>query len=60
MERNDLELVLAIRDCRSLTAAALRLDVAPPVVTKRLAALEVQLGQRLSAHHPARQPDRRG
>ena len=47
MERSDLELVLAIRDCRSLTAAALRLDVAPPVVTKRLAALEVQLGQRL-------------
>ena len=47
MERSDLELVLAIRDCGSLTAAALRLDVAPPVVTKRLAALEGRLGQRL-------------
>ena len=47
MERSDLELVLAIRDRRSLTAAALQLDVAPPVVTKRLAALEAQLGQRL-------------
>ena len=47
MERSDLELVLAIRDRGSLTAAALQLDVAPPVVTKRLAALEAQLGQRL-------------
>jgi LysR family transcriptional activator of dmlA len=47
MDRSDLELVLAIRDCASLSAAALRLDVAPPVVTKRLAALEGRLGQRL-------------
>jgi len=47
MERGDLELVLAIRDGGSLSAAALSLDVAPPVVTKRLAALEAQLGQRL-------------
>lgn len=47
MERSDLELVLAIRDHGSLTAAALSLDVTPPVVTKRLAALEAQLGQRL-------------
>lgn len=47
MERSDLELVLAIRDHGSLAAAALRLDVAPPVVTKRLAALEARLGQRL-------------
>ncbi|MEP6965101.1 MAG: LysR family transcriptional regulator [Polaromonas sp.] len=47
MERGDLELALAIRDCGSLAAAAARLDVAPPVVTKRLAALEARLGQRL-------------
>ncbi|HYW57981.1 MAG TPA: LysR family transcriptional regulator [Polaromonas sp.] len=47
MERSDLELVLAIRDAGSLNGAALSLDVAPPVVTKRLAALEARLGQRL-------------
>jgi LysR family transcriptional activator of dmlA len=47
MERSDLELVLAVRDHGSLSAAALSLDVAPPVVTKRLASLEASLGQRL-------------
>lgn len=47
MERSDLELVLAVREHGSLSAAALSLDVAPPVVTKRLAALEARLGQRL-------------
>ncbi|MDP3412782.1 MAG: LysR family transcriptional regulator [Polaromonas sp.] len=47
MERSDLELVLAVRDHGSLSAAALSLGVAPPVVTKRLAALEARLGQRL-------------
>lgn len=47
MERSDLELVIAIRQCGSLVAAGLSLDVAPPVVTKRLAALEARLGQRL-------------
>lgn len=47
MERSDLKLVLAVRDHGSLTGAALSLDVAPPVVTKRLAALEARLGQRL-------------
>lgn len=47
MQRSDLELVLAVRDHGSLAAAALSLDVAPPVVTKRLAALEARLGQRL-------------
>ena len=47
MERSDLALVLAVRDGGSLSAAALLLDVAPPVVTKRLAALETRLGQRL-------------
>lgn len=47
MDRSDLELVLAIRDHGSLSAAALHLDMAPPAVTKRLAALEASLGQRL-------------
>ena len=47
MDRSDLELVLAIRDHASLSAAALSLGIAPPVVTKRLAALEARLGQRL-------------
>lgn len=47
MERCDLELVLAVRDCGSLAAAAVRLNLAAPAVTKRLAALETRLGQRL-------------
>jgi LysR family transcriptional regulator, transcriptional activator for dmlA len=47
MERADLELVLAIREKMSLSGAALRLDVAAPVVSKRLAALEAQLGHKL-------------
>lgn len=47
MERSDLELVLAVRDHGSLAAAALSLDIAPPAVTKRLAALEASLGQKL-------------
>lgn len=47
MERSDLKLVLAVRDHGSLSAAALSLDVAPPVVSKRLAALEARLGHRL-------------
>ena len=47
MNRTDLELVLAIRDQGSLSAAALSLDLAAPAVTKRLAALEAQLGHRL-------------
>lgn len=47
MDRSDLELVLAIRDHGSLSAAALSLEMAPPAVTKRLAALEASLGQRL-------------
>ncbi len=47
MDRNDLELVLAIRDHGSLSAAALSLEMAPSAVTKRLAALEASLGQRL-------------
>ena len=47
MQRSDLELILAIRDQGSLAGAARCLDVAPPAVTKRLAALEARLGQRL-------------
>lgn len=47
MERSDLELMLAIRNAGTLAGAARRLDLAPPAVTKRLAALEGKLGQRL-------------
>jgi len=47
MERSDLELVVAVRDHGSLAAAARSLNLAPPAVTKRLAALEARLGQRL-------------
>lgn len=47
MERSDLKLVLAVRDHGTLSAAAQALDLAPPVVSKRLAALEARLGQRL-------------
>ncbi|MDB5744028.1 MAG: transcriptional regulator, LysR family [Polaromonas sp.] len=47
MERSDLELVVAIREHGSLAAAGRSLDAAPPVITKRLAALEARLGQRL-------------
>lgn len=47
MERSDLELVLAVCNHGSLSGAATFMSVAPSVVTKRLAALEAQLGQRL-------------
>jgi LysR family transcriptional activator of dmlA len=47
LQRSDLELVVAVREQGSLSAAAQSLDLAPPVVTKRLAALEARLGQRL-------------
>lgn len=47
MERHELELALAIRDHGSLSAAAAALGLAPPAVTKRLAALEARLGTRL-------------
>lgn len=47
MERTDLELVMHIRESGSLAGAAAALDVVPSVVTKRLAALEARLGQRL-------------
>lgn len=47
MDRPDLELVLAVRQHSSLVMAARALRVAPSAVTKRLAALETQLGLRL-------------
>lgn len=47
MERNDLALVVAIREGGSLAAAARALNTTPSAVTKRLAALEAALGQRL-------------
>jgi LysR family transcriptional regulator, transcriptional activator for dmlA len=47
IDRSDLELVLAVRDHGSLAAAAASLNLAAPAVTKRLAALEAKLGQRL-------------
>lgn len=47
LHRADLELVLAIRDQGSLSAAAGALELAAPAVTKRLAALEARLGHRL-------------
>ena len=47
MERSDLELVLAVQAQGSLAKAAQALRLTPPVVTKRLAALEAQLGVRL-------------
>lgn len=47
IDRADLELVLAIRDHGSMAAAAAALDIAAPAVTKRLAALEARLKQRL-------------
>lgn len=47
MDRADLELVSAIRERGTLAGAALALSLSPPAVTKRLAALEAELGQRL-------------
>lgn len=47
MERDDLAMILAIRQRGSLSAAAAALDLTPSVVTKRLAAIETRIGQRL-------------
>jgi LysR family transcriptional regulator, transcriptional activator for dmlA len=47
MNRSDLQLVVAVRDQGSLSAAALQLGMAASVATKRLAALEEKIGQRL-------------
>lgn len=44
LDRDDLELLLAIRAHGSLAATALAAAVVPSVVTKRLAALEARLG----------------
>ncbi len=43
----DLTLVLAVRDTGSLAGAASQMGLTPSAVTKRLAALEATLGQRL-------------
>lgn len=47
MDRPDLELVQAIRQHGTLAAAARALGMAAPAATKRLAAIEAQLGLRL-------------
>lgn len=47
IERADLELLLRIQHEGSLAGAARALDLAPPQVSKRLAALEARLGLRL-------------
>lgn len=44
LDRDDLELVLCIRDKGSLAAAARALHMGAPLATKRLAALEARLG----------------
>jgi LysR family transcriptional regulator, transcriptional activator for dmlA len=45
--RSDLDLLLNIVDEGSLASAARRLDLAPTLVSKRLSALEAQVGTRL-------------
>lgn len=47
IDRPDLELLQAIQREGSLAAAARRLDIAPTVVSKRLAALETRVAARL-------------
>lgn len=47
MDRCDLELILAVQAQGSMSKAAQLLRLTPPVVTKRLAALELRLGVRL-------------
>jgi len=47
IERADLRLVACAAERGSLAAAARQLDLAPPAVSKRLAALEARLGLRL-------------
>lgn len=47
IDRRDAELVLAIASGGSLAAAARRLDLAPTVVSKRLAGLESKVGSTL-------------
>jgi LysR family transcriptional regulator, transcriptional activator for dmlA len=47
MNRSDLQLVVAVRDQGSLSAAALQLGIAASVATKRLASFEGKIGQRL-------------
>lgn len=47
INRIDLVMLTAIRDAGSLSAAAAQLGIQAPAVTKRLAAMEAQLGVRL-------------
>jgi LysR family transcriptional regulator, transcriptional activator for dmlA len=47
LDRNDLELLLAVRANGSLAATAAAAGVVPSVVTKKLAALETRLGFKL-------------
>ena len=47
LDRNDLELLLAVRAHPSLAATAAATGVVPSVITKRLAAVEARLGFRL-------------
>lgn len=47
LDRNDLELLLAVRAHASLAATAAAAGVVPSVVTKRLAAVEARLGFKL-------------
>ncbi len=47
VQRSDLELVLAVRERRSLAATAMAMNVVPSVITKRLSALEGRLGLKL-------------
>jgi LysR family transcriptional regulator, transcriptional activator for dmlA len=47
IDRTDLRLVLAIKDCGSLVAAADKMDVTAAAVTKRLALLETRLAVKL-------------
>lgn len=47
IDRADLVMVLQVMEHGSLSGAARALDLAPPVVTKRLAALEARIGVRL-------------
>ena len=47
LDRNDLELLLAVRAHPSLAATAAAIGVVPSVITKKLAAVEARLGFRL-------------
>ncbi|MBO1074251.1 LysR family transcriptional regulator [Roseomonas marmotae] len=54
LDADDLATFVQVVDCGTLTAAALRLGLAKSVVSKRVAALEAQLGVRLLHRAPRR------